>query len=139
MLDGSPKAAPARTGAATRLLGTIVRELDARRTAGFNEEVHEGRHRFRTGPVALQLAEQLRHADQLAAGLFDEVERQLTNLSSAEVAGAAWRNKGEVVVCDDEDALVAFAARSDVAVLARRCGGDAPRLQREACRRMTLR
>ena len=44
--------------------------------------------------------------------------------------------------CDDVDmteALVAFSARSDVAVLARRCGGDAPRLQREACRRMTLR
>lgn len=44
--------------------------------------------------------------------------------------------------CDDvdmTDALVSFAARSDVAVLARRCGGDAPRMQREACRRMTLR
>jgi len=44
--------------------------------------------------------------------------------------------------CDDvdmTDALVAFAARSDVAVLARRCGGEAPRMQREACRRMTLR
>jgi len=39
----------------------------------------------------------------------------------------------------EERALGALAARSDVAVLARRCGGDAPRLQREACRRMTLR
>ncbi|WP_409460088.1 hypothetical protein ACK1O1_11000 [Stenotrophomonas maltophilia] len=44
--------------------------------------------------------------------------------------------------CDDAgmtDALAAFAARSDVAMLARRCGGDAPRLEREACRRMTSR
>ncbi len=43
---------------------------------------------------------------------------------------------------DDPDAmhaLAAFALRSDVAVLARRCGGDAPRLDLEACRRMTLR
>lgn len=55
-------------------------------------------------------------------------------LPALRVALASW--------CDDvdvTDALVAFAARSDVAVLARRCGGDAPRLQREACRRMTLR
>ncbi|MBH1512409.1 MULTISPECIES: hypothetical protein [Stenotrophomonas] len=55
-------------------------------------------------------------------------------LPAVRIAMALW--------CDDvdmTDALVAFAARSDVAVLARRCGGDAPRLQREACRRMTLR
>ena len=37
------------------------------------------------------------------------------------------------------DALAAFAARSDVAILARRCGGEAPRLGRGACRQMTLR
>lgn len=37
------------------------------------------------------------------------------------------------------DALAAFAQRSDVAVLARRCGGEAPRLDLESCRRMTLR
>ncbi|MHC1652024.1 hypothetical protein ACODUL_01835 [Stenotrophomonas maltophilia] len=55
-------------------------------------------------------------------------------LPALRVAMASW--------CDDvdmTDALVVFAARSDVAVLARRCGGEAPRLQREACKRMTLR
>ena len=46
---------------------------------------------------------------RIAEAAINEVERQLESLSSAEVAGAAWRNKGEVVVCDDEDALVAFA------------------------------
>ena len=43
---------------------------------------------------------------------------------------------------DDADAmhaLAAFAQRSDVVVLARRCGGEAPRLDLQACRRMTLR
>ncbi|HDS0949898.1 TPA: hypothetical protein QDZ34_002200 [Stenotrophomonas maltophilia] len=35
------------------------------------------------------------------------------------------------------DALCAFASRSDVAVLARRCGGQPPLLDLEACRRMT--
>ncbi|RJS91974.1 histidinol dehydrogenase [Salinisphaera sp. Q1T1-3] len=44
----------------------------------------------------------------LAEATIAEVERQLESLSSAEVAGAAWQNRGEVVVCDDIDALVAF-------------------------------
>ena len=35
-------------------------------------------------------------------------------------------------------ALSAFAQRGDVAVLSRRCGGRAPQLDAEACRRMTL-
>ncbi|HET7313946.1 histidinol dehydrogenase [Salinisphaera sp.] len=48
-------------------------------------------------------------SERLAQQAIDEVERQLASLSSAEVAGAAWRNKGEVVVCEDDDALVAFA------------------------------
>ncbi|HDS1530504.1 TPA: hypothetical protein QEK88_000323 [Stenotrophomonas maltophilia] len=55
-------------------------------------------------------------------------------LSALRVAMASW---GDDV--DMTDALVAFAARSDVATLARRCGGEAPRLEREACSRMTLR
>lgn len=42
---------------------------------------------------------------------------------------------------DDADmshALCSFAQRSEVAVLARRCGGEVPHLDLEACRRMTL-
>lgn len=45
---------------------------------------------------------------ELAEATMAEVERQLESLSSAQTAGAAWQNKGEVVVCDDEDTLVAF-------------------------------
>ncbi|MBA0279519.1 hypothetical protein D7Y44_04030 [Stenotrophomonas maltophilia] len=55
-------------------------------------------------------------------------------LSALRVAMASW--------CEDvdmTDALAVFAARSDVAMLARRCGGAAPRLQHGACKRMTLR
>ena len=55
-------------------------------------------------------------------------------LPALRVAMGSWCDDAEMT-----DALAAFAARSDVAILARRCGGDAPRLEREACRQMTLR
>ncbi|HGM5880307.1 TPA: hypothetical protein ACKP5P_000374 [Stenotrophomonas maltophilia] len=55
-------------------------------------------------------------------------------LSPLRVAMASWLDDVAMT-----DALAAFAQRSEVAVLARRCGGVAPRLEREACRRMTLR
>ena len=55
-------------------------------------------------------------------------------LPALRVAMGSWCDDAEMT-----DALAAFAARSDVAILARRCGGEAPRLEREACRRMTLR
>ncbi|WP_303635710.1 hypothetical protein [Stenotrophomonas tuberculopleuritidis] len=48
---------------------------------------------------------------------------------------------GTAQLLDDADmghAWHAFSQRSDVAVLARRCGGDAPRLDLQACRAMTL-
>lgn len=55
-------------------------------------------------------------------------------LPALRAAMGSWCNDAEMI-----DALAAFAARSDVAILARRCGGQAPRLEREACRQMTLR
>ncbi|MGF6416700.1 hypothetical protein ABH900_000161 [Stenotrophomonas sp. AN71] len=55
-------------------------------------------------------------------------------LPALRAAMASWLDD-----MDMADALAAFAARSDVAVLARRCGGEAPLLDHEACRRMTLR
>lgn len=54
-------------------------------------------------------------------------------LPSLRTAVAAWANDA-----GSSDALAAFAQRHDVAVLARRCGGEAPRIDREACRMMTL-
>lgn len=55
-------------------------------------------------------------------------------LPALRVAMASWLDD-----VDMSNALATFAARSDVAILARRCGGEAPRLEREACRQMTLR
>ena len=43
----------------------VVRELDSRRTTGLDEQIHECRDGFLARPVALQLAQQLRHADSL--------------------------------------------------------------------------
>ncbi len=45
----------------------------------------------------------------LAAKVLAEVERQLGNLSTAPVAAAAWRDYGEIVVCSDEAAMLAYS------------------------------
>lgn len=46
---------------------------------------------------------------EVAERTISEVERQLKLLSTAATAGKAWAMFGEVVVCDDEDELVAYA------------------------------
>jgi sulfopropanediol 3-dehydrogenase len=38
-----------------------------------------------------------------------EVERQLTVLPTAEIAGQAWRDHGQVIVCEDEAEMLAVA------------------------------
>ncbi len=45
----------------------------------------------------------------LAGNTLRAVERQLTNLSTAAVAGVAWRDRGEIVLCDDEAAMLAYS------------------------------
>lgn len=45
----------------------------------------------------------------LAEKVLAEIDRQLGNLSTAPVAAAAWRDYGEVVVCADEDAMLAYS------------------------------
>lgn len=45
----------------------------------------------------------------LAVRVLEEVERQLQTLSTADVAGAAWRDYGEIAVCSDEDAMIAYS------------------------------
>lgn len=47
--------------------------------------------------------------EALARAVLDEVERQLTTLSTAETAGAAWRDYGEIAVCDSEAAMIAYS------------------------------
>ncbi|WP_312796802.1 histidinol dehydrogenase [Tianweitania sp.] len=46
---------------------------------------------------------------KLAEDTVREVERQLETLSTADVAGVAWRDFGEVVVCDDEASMIAYS------------------------------
>ncbi|KQX25846.1 MULTISPECIES: histidinol dehydrogenase [Ensifer] len=45
----------------------------------------------------------------LAEATLKEVERQLQDLSTAGVAGHAWRDYGEIVVCSDEAAMIAYS------------------------------
>ncbi|URO01086.1 histidinol dehydrogenase [Leclercia adecarboxylata] len=45
----------------------------------------------------------------IAEGTLAEIERQLMTLPTAATAGEAWRRQGEIVVCDSEEQLIAFA------------------------------
>jgi len=45
----------------------------------------------------------------LAEATIAEVERQLADLSTAQVAGQAWRDYGEVVLCADEATMMAYS------------------------------
>jgi histidinol dehydrogenase/sulfopropanediol 3-dehydrogenase len=45
----------------------------------------------------------------LAEATLKQVEAQLATLSTANVAGIAWKDYGEIVVCDSEAALIAYS------------------------------
>jgi len=45
----------------------------------------------------------------LAEHTLRAVERQLADLSTAAVAGVAWRDRGEIVLCDDEATMLAYS------------------------------
>lgn len=53
----------------------------------------------------------LTNSERLATDTMAEIERQLAVLPTAEVAGAAWRNYGQVILCDSEEEMVAEADR----------------------------
>ena len=50
-------------------------------------------------------------SEAIAKQTLAEVERQLGNLPTAATAGEAWARQGEIVVCDSEADLIAFADR----------------------------
>lgn len=50
-------------------------------------------------------------SQRLAQATIAEVDRQLTLLRTADIAGVAWRDYGEVILCTDEDEMVAEADR----------------------------
>jgi sulfopropanediol 3-dehydrogenase len=45
----------------------------------------------------------------LAHAVLKEVERQLQDLSTANVAGVAWRDYGEIALCQNEAAMIAYS------------------------------
>ena len=51
----------------------------------------------------------LTNSEQLARDTMAEVERQLGILATAEVAGQAWRDYGQVIVCDSYEEMVEVA------------------------------
>jgi sulfopropanediol 3-dehydrogenase len=59
-----------------------------------------------TSPAVL-----ITNSEKLARDTMKEVERLLTILPSADLAGQAWKDYGEVIVCDDEAEMIAEADR----------------------------
>ena len=59
-----------------------------------------------TSPAVL-----LTTSDKLAAGIQAEIERQLAVLPTADIASVAWRDHGQVILCDTADELLAEADR----------------------------
>lgn len=57
-----------------------------------------------TSPAVL-----LTNSEELAKATMKEVERQLTVLPTGEVAGQAWRDFGEVIVCDTYEEMLNVA------------------------------
>ena len=53
----------------------------------------------------------LTDTEQLAKETMAEIERQLETLSTADVAGQAWRDYGQVILCDTREEMLAEADR----------------------------
>jgi sulfopropanediol 3-dehydrogenase len=51
----------------------------------------------------------LTNSETLARDTMSEVDRQLTILPTAETAGQAWRDYGQVIVCDTEEEMIVKA------------------------------
>lgn len=48
---------------------------------------------------------------KIAGAIAVEIDRQLTRLPTADVAGAAWRDHGQVILCETDEEMVAEADR----------------------------
>jgi sulfopropanediol 3-dehydrogenase len=48
---------------------------------------------------------------KIADGIQAEIERQLARLATADIAGVAWRDHGQVILCDTDEEMVAEADR----------------------------
>ena len=59
-----------------------------------------------TSPAVL-----LTTSSAIAEGIEAEIERQLARLPTADVAGVAWRDCGQVILCDTDEEMVTEADR----------------------------
>jgi sulfopropanediol 3-dehydrogenase len=59
-----------------------------------------------TSPAVL-----LTTSGKIAHELPAEIERQLARLATADIAGAAWRDHGQIILCDTDEEMVAEADR----------------------------
>lgn len=59
-----------------------------------------------TSPAVL-----LTTSHQIAEGIETEIQRQLKILPTADIAGVAWREHGQVILCDTDDELLSEADR----------------------------
>jgi len=50
-------------------------------------------------------------SEKLVADTQAEIERQLTTLATADVAGQAWRDYGQIILCDTEEEMLTEADR----------------------------
>jgi sulfopropanediol 3-dehydrogenase len=57
-----------------------------------------------TSPAALVTT-----SEQLARDTMAEIDRQLQTLPTADIAGVAWRDYGQVYLCDNDDEMVVLA------------------------------
>jgi sulfopropanediol 3-dehydrogenase len=48
---------------------------------------------------------------KIAEGIQAEIDRQLANLPTADIASVAWRDHGQVILCDTDDELLSEADR----------------------------
>ena len=53
----------------------------------------------------------LTNSEKLVAETQREIERQLQTLETADIAGAAWRDYGQIILCDTEEEMLAEADR----------------------------
>ena len=53
----------------------------------------------------------LTNSQSLVNETLEEIDRQLETLETAEIAGAAWRDYGQIILCDTEEEMLAEADR----------------------------
>ncbi len=87
---------------------------------------HRRRRALRHGPARPSRARPhspailLTNSEKLARDTMAEVERLLTILPTAKIAAQAWRDYGEVILCDSEEEMVKVADE----IASEHCAGD---------------